>query len=169
VAAVKFVATLGGESHHVEVHPIGALYRVTIDGRVWEVDARLRGDGIYSLLVEGRSYVANVTARDGAAIVDVGGETYAVQVEEQTRYIIRTRGGAAGGHVAQTLRAPLPGRITHLAVAVGDTVKAGDALVVIEAMKMENELRASGAGTVAEVRVAAGATVNPGDVLMVIE
>jgi biotin carboxyl carrier protein len=169
VAPVKFVTTLGGQSHHVEIHPVGALYRVTIDERAWQVDARLHRDGIGSLLVDGHSYVASVTPRDGAAVVAVDGETYAIQVEEESRYIIRTRGGAAGGHVAQTLRAPLPGRITHVAVAVGDTVKAGDALVVVEAMKMENELRASGGGTVAEVRVAAGATVNPGDILVVIE
>ncbi|MBI3826711.1 MAG: biotin/lipoyl-binding protein [Candidatus Rokubacteria bacterium] len=142
---------------------------MTIDERVWEIDARLRGDGIYSLLIDGRSYVADVSVQDGVTLVDVGGESYAVQVEEQARHIIRTRGGAGGGHAAQTLTAPLPGKITHVAVAVGDAVKAGDPLVVIEAMKMENELRAKGAGTVAEVRVAAGATVNPGDVLVVIE
>jgi biotin carboxyl carrier protein len=65
--------------------------------------------------------------------------------------------------------APLPGKITHVAVRPGDTVAAGDTLLVIEAMKMENELRAGAPGTVAEVRVRAGQTVNAGDVLLIID
>jgi biotin carboxyl carrier protein len=100
--------------------------------------------------------------------VDVAGESYDILVEEQTRWIIRTRGGAAAGGQGQTLTAPLPGKITHVAVRVGDQVGAGDTLLVIEAMKMENEFKASAAGTVAEVRVQPGQAVNPGDVLVVI-
>ena len=100
-------------------------------------------------------------------MVDVGGEAYEVLVEEQTRWIIRTKGGAAGAAHGQTLTAPLPGKITHVAVRPGDRVQTGDTLVVIEAMKMENEFKAAGPGTVAEVRVEAGQTVNAGDVLIV--
>jgi biotin carboxyl carrier protein len=120
------------------------------------------------LLVGGVSHVADVEDHQGACVVDVGGETYAVQVEEQTRYIIRTRGGGPGGAGGQTVKAPLPGKITHVSVRAGDTVTAGQSLVVIEAMKMENELKATAAGTVAEVRVSAGQAVNAGDVLVVI-
>jgi biotin carboxyl carrier protein len=112
--------------------------------------------------------VADVVERDGVRIVDVGGETYEILVEEQTRWTIRTRGGAAAGAHGQTLTAPLPGKITHVAVRPGDRVAAGDTLVVIEAMKMENEFRATAAGTVAEVRVQPGQAVNPGDVLVVV-
>ena len=97
-----------------------------------------------------------------------GWATYSIQVEEQTRYIIRTRGGAAGAGGGHTLKAPLPGKITHVAVQVGDAVAAGQALIVIEAMKMENELKAVAPGTVRDVRVAAGQAVNAGDVLVVI-
>jgi glutaconyl-CoA/methylmalonyl-CoA decarboxylase subunit gamma len=99
--------------------------------------------------------------------VDVGGESYAITVEEQTRHVIRTRGGAAGGGGSLTLKAPLPGKISRVAVKPGDAVKAGDTLLVIEAMKMENEFRAAAAGTVAEVRVQTGEAVNAGDVLIV--
>src|SRR5438552_1683587 len=94
--------------------------------------------------------------------------TYLIRLEEETRYVIRTKGGAAAGAGPQTLTAPLPGRITHVAVRTGDTVVAGDTLLVIEAMKMENELRAGAPGTVAEVRVSPGQAVNAGDVLVVI-
>jgi biotin carboxyl carrier protein len=165
--AVKYVASVGDTTHLVEVTGTDGRYRLTIGDEVVEVDARLTAQGIYSLLIDGVSYVADVTDQDGACTVDVGGESYAIQVEEQTRYIIRTRGGAAAGQGTQTLRAPLPGKISHVAVQPGDTVKAGDTLLVIEAMKMENEFKAGAAGTVAEIRVQAGQAVNAGDVLLV--
>jgi biotin carboxyl carrier protein len=167
---VKYVATLGGEPTLVEVSGgADGHYRLTLGDEVWEVDARLGEHGIASLLVGGVSHVAAVVDREGTCVVQVGGETYEILVEEQTRWIIRTRGGAAGAGRGQTLTAPLPGKITHVAVRPGDAVRAGDTLVVIEAMKMENEFRAAAAGTVAEVRVQPGQAVNPGDVLIVIE
>ena len=165
---MKLVASLGSRTHVVDVTESDGRYRVTLDDQVWEVDARLTPQGIFSLVIDGVSHVADVADDDGHSVVEIGGETYAVQVEEQTRYIIRTRGGTAAGGAAQTLKAPLPGRITHVAVQAGDTVTPGQTLLVIEAMKMENELKASAAGTVREVRVAASQAVNAGDVLVVI-
>ncbi|HXD95685.1 MAG TPA: biotin/lipoyl-containing protein [Candidatus Acidoferrum sp.] len=165
---VKYVATIAGTATVVDLAGGDGHYRLTIGDEVWEVDARLDAQGFCSLLVDGASYVADVVDRDGTCVVDVGGETYEILVEEQTRWIIRTRGGTAGAGHGQTLTAPLPGKITHVAVRPGDPVRAGDTLVVIEAMKMENEFKASAAGTVAEVRVQPGQAVNPGDVLVVV-
>ena len=167
---MKYVATVGGETRVVEVHRFEGSegrYRLTVGDRIWDVDARLTAQGIYSLLIDGVSHVADVVDRDGACVVDVGGEAYEIRVEEQTRHIIRTHGGAAGGPQTRTLTAPLPGKISRVAVKPGDTVQAGDTLLVIEAMKMENEFKAAGPGTVAEVRVTEGQTVNGGDVLIV--
>jgi biotin carboxyl carrier protein len=164
---VKYVATLGSTTRLVEVTGTDGRYRFTIDDEVVEVDARLTAQGIYSLIIDGVSHVADVTDRDGRCVVDVGGEAYTIQVEEQTRYIIRTKGGAAAGQGTQTLRAPLPGKISHVAVRVGDVVTAGQTLLVIEAMKMENEFKTGAGGTVAEVRVEPGQAVNAGDVLIV--
>ncbi|OLB41337.1 MAG: hypothetical protein AUI04_07905 [Candidatus Rokubacteria bacterium 13_2_20CM_2_64_8] len=165
---MKFVATSGTRVETVEVTEEGGRYRVQVGERVWEIDARLASPGIYSLLVDGVSYVATVAEHDGSCLVDVGGETHAVRVEEHTRYVIRTRGGAGAGGDGHRVAAPLPGRVTHIAVRPGDRVQVGDTLLVIEAMKMENEFRASAAGTVAEVRVEPGQAVNAGDVLIVI-
>ena len=139
-------------------------YRLTIGSEVWEVDARLTAQGIYSLLIGGVSYVADVQDEAGACVVDVGDDRYVIRVEEETRYIIRTKGGAAEGHGARTLVAPLPGRIVNVAVRL----EKGDTLLVIEAMKMENEFKSGAAGTVTEVRVTPGQAVNGGDVLVVI-
>jgi pyruvate carboxylase subunit B len=155
------------ETRVVEVSGTDGRYRVTAGDEAWEVDARLTAQGIYSLLIDGVSYVADVVDRDGACVVEVGGERYEITVEEQTRHIIRTRGGATGEARSRTLTAPLPGKISRVAVRPGDSVRAGDTLLVIEAMKMENEFKAAGAGTVAEVRVEPGQAVNAGDVLVV--
>jgi len=164
---MKYVATVADESRLVTVTGADGRYRVALGDEVWEVDARLTARGIYSLLIDGVSYVADVLDRDGACVVEVGGEWYEIGVEEQTRHIIRTRGGAAGGPGSRTLSAPLPGKISRVIVRPGEAVQAGDTLLVIEAMKMENEFKAAGPGTVAEVRVEAGQTVNAGDVLIV--
>ena len=72
----------------------------------------MTGPGTRSLLVGDASYVARVTERDGVCVVDVDGETYEIAVEEQTRWTIRTHGGADTGAQGQTLTAPLPGRIS---------------------------------------------------------
>ena len=165
---MKLVATVGSKTHAVEVMQDNGRYRVTVGDRVWDVDARLTAQGIYSLVIDGISYVADVEDQTGACVVDVGGESYTIQVEEHTRHIIRTRGAAGGGAGGQIVKAPLPGKITHVAVQAGESVAAGQALMVIEAMKMENELKASAAGTVKEVRVTVGQAVNGGDVLAVI-
>jgi len=165
---VKFEAEIGGEQIPVEVSGGGGRYRVIVGGRTWDVDGRVVGEGIWSLLIDGRSYAAAVSEADGVSAVQIGGEIHRIRVEEETRYIIRTRGGKAqsGGHV---LKAPMPGKVVVVEVAVGQPVAVGDALVVLEAMKMENEFRAAAAGVVKEIRVQPGQAVNPGDVLVVIE
>ena len=113
---MKFVATIGDRAGTVEVTGAHGRYRLMIEGEVREVDARLTAQGIYSLLIDGVSYVADVADRAGACVVGVADERYVIRVEEETRYVIRTQGGAAAGAGPQTLTAPLPGRITHVAV-----------------------------------------------------
>jgi biotin carboxyl carrier protein len=166
---MRFAATVDGAAHVIEVSGRAGCFRVVIGDRVWEVDAHLSSQGIVSLLVDGASWVAEVQEEDGLFVVDVRGETYRVAVEEETRHLIRTRGGDAAGPAGDVVKAPMPGKVTQVVVAAGDRVAVGDPLLVIEAMKMENELRARTAGLVREVRVAAGQAVNPGDVLLVLE
>ena len=164
---MKYVATVGDRSEVVEITGSDGRYRITLGDEVWEVDARAPAPGMYSLLVDGAAYAVDVSARAGVRVVDVGGESFTITVEEQTRYVLRTRGRSAGTG-GQTLTAPLPGRVTHVAVRAGDVVEAGATLVVIEAMKMENEVKAAAPGTIAEIRVQAGQAVNAGDVLVVV-
>ena len=166
-ATVKYVATVNDETRAVQVSGTNGRYRVGIGDDVFEVDARLVTPGVYSLLVDGASYTAGLVERDGVTVVEVAGERYDIAVEEQTRHLLRTRGAAGQGARSRTLTAPLPGKISRVVVQPGASVRAGDTLLVIEAMKMENEFKAAAAGTVAEVRVAPGQAVNAGDVLIV--
>ena len=170
---MRFVATIDGQPHAVLIESSARGYRVTVDEQVWDVDARLTAPGVQSILIDGASYLATVSGAEGPdsrgdLVVAVGGEMHEVRVEEAARFVIRTRGGVAGTGAGQVLKAPLPGKITHVAVTPGDAVDRGDTLLVIEAMKMENELKAATAGTVSEVHVSVGQAVNPGDLLIVI-
>ena len=165
---MKFEAQLGAEAIPVEVTGGEGRFTVVVAGEQHEVDARQAAEGIWSLLLGSTSYTVDVSERDGAFVVEVEGESYQIRIEEETRYIIRTRGGRAGAG-GQVLKAPMPGKVTLVEVTVGQAVNPGDGLVVLEAMKMENEFRAAVAGTIKEIRVQAGQAVNPGDVLIVIE
>jgi biotin carboxyl carrier protein len=165
---VKFEAQHGGQVVPIEVTGAAGRYTITLEGATVAVDARQTVEGIWSILLDGASHVAEVTDQDGTCAVDVGGERYAIRVEEESRYIIRTRGGG-GAQPGQVLKAPMPGKVTVIQVSVGQSVAPGDGLIVLEAMKMENEFKAAAAGAITEVRVSVGQAVNPGDVMVVLE
>ena len=164
----KFVARVNGRPETVEVTGSDGRYRVTVGELTIDVDARQPMSGFASLLVDGVSHVADVAATENGTRVDLDGATYLVEVEEYVRHVLRTRGGVGTSAAGQAIKAPLPGKVTHVAVAVGDRVERGDTVVVIEAMKMENEFKAAAPGTVTEVRVRPGQSVNAGDVLVLI-
>lgn len=117
------------------------------------------------------------TAADRAAGVrryetTVDGWVFVVGVEDEPRALLRQRAGQgkdrAGAHGSDIIKATIPGRVVHLWVAEGDTVEAGQRLLAIEAMKMENEVRAARAGTVESIRVAPGSGVELGDELLTV-
>ena len=166
--ARTFVARINGRSETVQVTETDGRTHVKVGDLTLEVDARNPMSGLTSLLVGGASHVADVAPAEGGTRVDLDGAIYLVEVEEYARHVIRTRVGAGGDGAGQNIKAPLPGKVTHVAVAVGDHVERGDTVVVIEAMKMENEFKAAAPGTVTEVRVTPGQAVNAGDVLVLI-
>jgi biotin carboxyl carrier protein len=149
----------------VEESPVGRL-AVQVDGRAVDVDARLDASGSGSLLLDGTSHVVD---QHGETDVVVDGEAFTVQIEGDTA---RRRGGSPdgrqGGGGGQRLVAPMPGKVAAVLVAVGQSVERGAGLVVLEAMKMENEFRAMGSGVVTEIHVSPGQAVNAGDLLIVI-
>jgi biotin carboxyl carrier protein len=169
----------GGRSRSVEVRRSNGRFTVVFDGQEQSVDVHEVG-GTWSLLLGTKSYeVAFVEGQDGAMMVHVDGRPVSVSVAPlRPAWNARGRGpstalgasaatqGAAG---PQRIAAPMPGKIVKVLVKPGDSVDAGQGVVIVEAMKMENELRSQKAGTVSEVLVKEGAPVDAGAILVVVE
>jgi biotin carboxyl carrier protein len=135
----------------------------TGDGPEREASVEAPQPGVYSVLLDGRSYLARVEE----GVVTVNGFRYETEVRDPRRWSRQSRGGAHAG--AQNIKAPMPGKVVRVLVAVGDAVEAGQGIVVVEAMKMQNELKAPRAGKVIAIAAKVGATVTAGEVLAAIE
>ena len=122
--------------------------------------------GVYSILMDGRSYEARVEDTAAGLVVVIDGHRFEIDVRDPRRWTRRTAG--AGREGVQTVTAPMPGKVVRVLVAAGDAVETGQGLVVVEAMKMQNEMKAVRAGKVLSVVVKEGATVAAGEVLATI-
>jgi biotin carboxyl carrier protein len=155
-----------GRAHRVAVTGGKGRYTIAIDGRPLEVDWREVGGPFVSLLLGGRSHYVALEPRPGGYRVLVESHDFAVDVLDSTRDAVLARPGPAG---PARLVAPMPGRIVRVLAEPGQEVEAGQGLVVMEAMKMENDLRSSRAGRVVEVHAREGQTVETGSLLVVVE
>lgn len=167
---MKLRAEIEGEELALEVRRDGGRIVAEVGGRRYELDAREVGGGEYLLLHEGRVYECRVgeEAQEGRVEVNAAGRTYAVALADPRR--LRGARSVAGREEGRAqLVAQMPGRVVSVLVAAGEAVVAGRPVVVVEAMKMQNEMKSPKDGHVAEVRVEPGATVNAGDVLVIIE
>ena len=181
---MRYDVEVDGRIRQVTVMPSGDLFAVSIDGHTWQVNAVRTGAHGLSLIVDtsvpaqdarrpgplGRSYDVTIapdpTARQ--LTVHVGAVPVRVVLNSRGDGRVRDEAGTAGSG-PQRITAPMPGRIARVLVARGQAVAGRQPLVVVEAMKMENELRAERAGAVAEVRVAEGDSVDAGTLLIVIQ
>jgi biotin carboxyl carrier protein len=143
---------------------------VLVDGRRAAVDARFLREGVVSLVLtdDGRQFEAILErGPDGTAVL-VSGRRYEFAVDDPRS--LRSRCGAGGGVAGpRSIKAPMPGRVVRLLVAEGEVVEEHQGLIVIEAMKMQNELKSPKAGRVVKVAVAVDGTVGSGEVLVVVE
>jgi biotin carboxyl carrier protein len=129
-------------------------------------DVEVPEPGVYSVLIDGRSYEARVEETPAALVVVIDGRRFEIEVRDPRRFARKGAGGAADG--VQTVAAPMPGKVVRVLAAAGDEVAAGQGLVVVEAMKMQNEMKAPRAGKVLSLNAAEGATVAAGEVLATI-
>ena len=185
---MAYEVDVGGRTRHVGVTRAGDVFAVTVDGREWRVDAVRIDAHTLSLLVEGPGPIGGVSAQApgsttarprlgydvsvvpdsrGGLSVSVGATPVAVALDGRRRWG-RAEDDGAGGTGAQRVVASMPGKVVRVLVSPGDVVRARQGLVVVEAMKMENELRAARDGTVAEVHAREGASVDAGALLVVI-
>ena len=164
---------VGGRRRQITVARSGDGFAITVDGRPYHVDAARIDAHTLSLVVDTvsrRSYEATVVPDrvTGQLTVTVAGVAVPVTLNGLRRWGHKDDTGASGS-APQRLATSMPGKIVRVLVKTGDTVRARQPLVVVEAMKMENELRAGRDGTVAEVHAREGLSVDAGALLIVIQ
>ena len=139
-----------------------------MDGKIYEIDFEsVAGQPVFSLIVNGRSHESYIYQGDDNWQVLMRGRLYPVTVEDEREKRLRA---AAGGGVVETgevhLRAPMPGLVVALPVAEGEAVKRGQVILILESMKMQNELKAPRDGTIGRIRVRPGETVEQKQTLL---
>ena len=174
VARMTVWIEIGGKQRKVELRPadrgaasseaLNGELECIVDGSTLLVDVQSIRPGVLSLLVGGRQYRCVL---DGASVL-VDGQRSAFEVADPRSLQTRS-GGGADQQGARSVKAPMPGRVVRMLVKVGDVVDAQQGLVVIEAMKMQNELKAPKAGKVVRVAVIEGDAVQAGGLLVVVE
>ena len=163
---MKFAAKVGETVHEIVVTRLDADYVVTFDGVAHVVDARKLEADFYSILYEGKSYEVSVESVGPKYLVRHGAYEQVVELADASRggrEELHKRGGP------ENIDAVMPGKVVRVLVKPGDEVQAGQGLVVVEAMKMENEISAPRAGRVKSVDVNPGQNVETGARLVVLE
>lgn len=166
---MQLQAEIGATQHAIKIKREGTRVLAEIDGRSYELEARPAVNGSYLLLHEGRVFdcLVHGAASNGEIVtVTAGGHDYAITLTDPRR--MRTGANAKLARSGQ-LTAQMPGKVVRVMVQVGEEVSEGQPVLVVEAMKMQNEMKAAVAGKVTTLNVTAGDTVNAGDVLAVIE
>jgi biotin carboxyl carrier protein len=166
---VKLTVQIGERTRTVEMSGAdsGNDLRGMLDGTPFSADALEVSAGIYSILMEGRAFEVRVEPQAGKLRIEVAGAQFLAEVRDPRQWT-RHSGGAASTEGRQQVIAPMPGKVVRVLVKSGDTVEAGQGLLVVEAMKMQNEIRAPKSGTVERLTAQEGQTVNPGDILVII-
>jgi biotin carboxyl carrier protein len=167
---MAYIAKSGGREHRLDVRSERDRLRVHLDGQEFLVDLLRVDSSLYSLLIGGRSFEVDLLEVEDAFMVLVDGQPFLVEIQDEQERRLRAAVGKEMARAAKrTVAAPMPGKVVKLLVKPGDAVKAGDGVIVVEAMKMENELKAPSPGTVKEIRVTEGKPVSAGEVLVVLE
>ncbi len=165
---MKYATTIDGKEYIVEI-----LYErhFSVDGKVFEVDFEsIEEQPVFSLIVSGKSYESYVYHGEEGLEVLLKGRLYQSQVEDERERRLRA---ASGGSVAQSgpfqLKAPMPGLVVAVPVSEGQEVKTGDVLLILESMKMQNELKSPRDGIVGRIHVAAGDSVEQRQKMLSVE
>ena len=162
---MKYITTVEDKQFMVEI--IDDKH-ISVDGKVYEIDFEtVSGQPVFSLIVDGRSHESFVYQGDDDWQVLLRGRLYPVTVEDEREKRLRA---AAGGGVAETgefhLRAPMPGLVVAIPVSEGQEIKKGQVILILESMKMQNELKAPRDGTIGRIRVKPGESVEQKQTLL---
>ncbi len=165
---MKYITTIDSKEFLVEI--IDDRH-ISIDGKIVEVDFEsIKEQPVFSLIVDGKSYESYVYRGEEDLEVLVKGRLYHANVEDERERRLRA---ASGGAVAQSgpfhLKAPMPGLVVAVSVTEGQEVKTGDVLLILESMKMQNELKSPRDGVVGRIHVAAGDSVEQRQKMLSVE
>jgi biotin carboxyl carrier protein len=168
---MKLYAVLANHQADIQIREDGGRVFAEVDGRRYELDVHRSPSNGYLFVSDSQVFDCRVEGRpeSGKQIeVIVGTRNYAVTLTDPKRLSSAISASAQGDDTARII-APMPGKVVRVLVELGSQVAAGDPLMVVEAMKMQNEMKSPRAGTVIALNIQTGATVNGGDVLAVIE
>ncbi len=164
---MTYEITIDGKQHRLDLSRADGLWSCRLDGREVDVDAILVMPGVLSLRLGNRSYEVRREMLAGETHVWVGSSRFTVEVRDPRS--LRGRSRSAEDHGPRKITAPMPGKIVRVLVASGAEVEAGEGILVVEAMKMQNEIKSPKKGTLQKILVSAGAAVNAGDLLAIVE
>jgi len=165
---MTYEIAIDGKNHRLELNKVDGRWECTLDGEKMNVDAVIARPNVLSLIVDGQAFEVKreMTATD--LHLWVKSARFPVDVRDPRS--LRSRRAAAGGvEGPQKLMAPMPGKIVRILAPPGTAVAAGQGVLVIEAMKMQNELKSPKDGAVKQIVVAEGASVTAGEVLAIVE
>ena len=166
---MKYIATVNDREYVIEINDD---HRVLLDGQPVDVDFdSVNEQPVFTLIIDGKSYEAFINEGLGDELqVQLRGRQYAVLVQDERERRLRAAGLGEGGAGAGEfqLKAPMPGLIVTIPVEEGQIVHKGDVLVILESMKMQNELRTPRDGVVSRINVAAAEGVDQGQILVVL-
>ena len=166
---MKLDIRISGKARTIELERNANGWRVSLDGREVHADATEVAPNIFSVLIDGESHEIRVTRlADGTLALQTGHDEFSAEVMDPRTWRGR-RHGALEAEGRQQVIAPMPGKVIRVLVQAGDKVKAGQGLLVVEAMKMQNEIRSPKSGVVERLLGKEGQSVNAGEVLAWIE
>ena len=162
---MRYISTIGEQEFSIEITD---EQNILLDGESLAVDFDAIGEqSVFSLLLDGKSYEAYVYPEDGTIQVLLHGRAFSVRVEDEREKQLRITFGRPKGEQAEYhLRAPMPGLVASILVVEGQQVQEGDVLVILESMKMQNELRSARAGTVTRLQIKPGDRVNQQEIML---
>ena len=164
---MKVWVTLDGHDEEVEFSTVGDRLVLEVGGRKLDADfVRLPDGRVWSLLVDGRSYEVSVAKEGDDLMVTWQNHTVAVGARHPLEKFLSQQAGVRAKSAGETISAPMPGAVVSIRVKLGDVVHAGQPVVVLEAMKMQNELAAHSGGVVSEILVEEKAAVSTGQPLV---
>jgi biotin carboxyl carrier protein len=164
---MTYDVNIDGKNYRLELDRVDSRWECRVDGREVEIDAVLARRDVLSIIIGGKAYEIKREQTATDMHLWVGAVRYAAQLRDPRS--LRSRASADDGKGPRKLLAPMPGKVVRLLVEEESEVEAGQGVVVVEAMKMQNEIKSPKKGVVRKMVAAEGANVNAGDVLAVVE